>query len=150
VVLIDRYATNVLTWMKVETAEVIAQLPIGQGFESNPHDYLEVDDHRAFVSRYGTNPNPGKEAFDEGGDLLIVDTTRPSIKGRVAIPEDDPNLQPCPSGLTQVGNTVVASLGRWATDFSTVGEGRFVGVSPETNSVVWTVNIDGLYSCGRV
>jgi hypothetical protein len=150
VVLLDRYGTNVVTWMKLETAEVIAQLPVGQGFESNPQDYIEVDDHRAYVSRYATNPNPGKETFDEGGDLLIVDTIKPSIEGRIAMPEDDPSLAPCPSGLTQVGDTVVATLIRWAPDFSKIGEGRFVGVSPATNSVVWTVDVKGLYSCGRV
>ncbi|WP_437839287.1 hypothetical protein [Sorangium sp. So ce1153] len=150
VVLIDRYGTNVLTWMDLETAEVIAQLPVGQGFESNPHDYIEVGEERAFVSRFGSNPAPGAEPFDEGGDLLVLDTKKYTIEGRIALPEEDEGLLPCPSGMTRVGEDVVVSLDRLAADFSREGEGRFVGVSPEQNAVAWTVDIQGLYSCGRV
>ncbi|WP_437493299.1 hypothetical protein WME75_20315 [Sorangium sp. So ce1014] len=150
VVLIDRYGTNVLTWMDLETAEVIAQLPVGQGFESNPHDYIEVDADRALVSRFGSNPTPGAEPFDEGGDLLVLDTAKYSIEGRIALPEERAGLLPRPSEMTRVGDDVVVSLGRLAADFSDVGEGRFVGVSPEQRAVAWTVDIQGLYGCGRV
>ncbi|WP_437948302.1 hypothetical protein WME98_48055 [Sorangium sp. So ce296] len=150
VVLLDRYGTNVITWMDLETAEVIAQLPVGQGFESNPHDYIEVDTDRAFVSRFGGNPTPGVEPFDEGSDLLIVDTRKYAIEGRIALPEEKAGLLPRPSGMARVGDDVVVSLGRLAEDFSEVGEGRLVGVSPEQNAVTWTVDIQGLYGCGRV
>ncbi|WP_437927808.1 hypothetical protein WMF37_00805 [Sorangium sp. So ce291] len=150
VVLIDRYGTNVLTWMDLETAEVIAQLPVGQGFESNPHDYIEVDEGRAFVSRFGSNPAPGAEPFDEGGDLLLLDTKKYAIEGRIALPEEQDGLLPRPSGMTRLGDDVVVSLGRLAADFSEEGEGRFVGVSPEKNAVAWTVDVQGLHGCGRV
>jgi hypothetical protein len=149
-VLIDRFGTNVLTWMKVDTADVLAQLPIGQGFESNPYDYIEVDATRAFVSRYGTNMTPGARPFDEGGDLLIVDTTTPAILGRIAMPEENPQLQPCPAQMNWVGAEIAVTLDRWSADFSMAGEGRFVGVSPQMNSVVWTVDVPGLEACGRV
>ncbi len=151
--LIDRYGTNVLTWMDLATASVLAQLPIGTGFQSNPHDYIEVDGTRAFVTRFGTNPNPGQQAFDQGGDLLIVDaidTSTPAIAGRIAIPEEDPALQPCPDLMTWIGHEVVVTLGRWSADFSQVGDGRFIGVSPGPGSIDWTVNVTGLQSCGRV
>lgn len=149
VVLIDRYGTNVLTWMDVETAEVIAQLPVGQGFESNPHDYIEVNADRALVSRFGSNPTPGAEPFDEGGDLLVIDTTKFAIVGRIAMPEEDERLLPRPSGMTRLGDEVIVTLGRLAADFSDVGDGRFVGVSPAENAVTWTVDIPGLHGCGR-
>jgi hypothetical protein len=148
--LLDRYGTNVLTWMNVATAGVIAQLPVGTGFESNPHDYVEVDAKRAYVSRFGTNPNPGQQAFDQGGDILIVDTTTPAITGRIAIPEENPALQPCPDVMTWMGAEVVLTLGRWSSDFSQVGDGRFIGISPSTNAIDWTVTVTGLQSCGRV
>ena len=150
VVLLDRFGTNVITWMDLETAEVLAQLPVGQGFESNPQDYIEVGADRAFVSRYGSNPSPGVEPFDEGGDLLIVDTKDYSIAGRIALPEEEEGLLPRPSGMARVGDDVVVALGRLAADLSTVGEGRLVGVSPEQGAVAWTVDIQGLYGCGRV
>jgi hypothetical protein len=148
--LLDRYGTNVLTWMNVADASVIAQLPVGTGFESNPHDYVEVDATHAFVSRYGTNPNPGQQPFDQGGDLLIVDTATPAITGRIAIPEENPALQPCPDTMTWIGREVVLTLGRWSADFTQIGDGRFIGVSPTANTIDWTVNVTGLQDCGRV
>src|SRR5690606_24167107 len=81
VVLIDRYGTNVITWADPRSGRVTAQLPVGTGFDSNPQDYLEIDDHLAYVSRFGQNTAPGREAYDEGGDLLIVDTEGPRIIG---------------------------------------------------------------------
>jgi hypothetical protein len=151
--LIDRFGTNVLTWMDLANASVLAQLPVGTGFQSNPHDYVEVDATRAFVTRFGTNPNPGQQAFDQGGDLLIVgaiDTNTPAIAGRIAIPEENPALQPCPDLMTWIGHELVVTLGRWSADFSQVGDGRFIGVSPGAGSIDWTVNVTGLTSCGRV
>jgi hypothetical protein len=150
VVLIDRYGTNVLTWMNLADATVIAQLPVGTGFEANPHDYVDVDGTRAFVSRYGANPNPGQQPFDQGADLLIVDTSKFAITGRIAMPEDDPALQPCPDGMTWIGSDVAVNLQRFSADFTQIGDGRFVGVSPVTGSIDWTVDIPGLQSCGRL
>jgi hypothetical protein len=150
-VLVDRYGTNVLTWMNLADASVIAQLPIGTGFlQANPHDYIEVDATRAFVTRFGTNPNPGQMPFDQGGDLLVVDTKTPAILGRIAIPEENPALQPCPDLMTWIGHEVVVTLGRWSAGFSQVGDGRFIGVSPGAGKIDWTVNVTGLQSCGRV
>lgn len=150
VVLIDRFGTNVLTWMGLASAEVLVQLPIGQGFESNPHDYVEVDERRAFVSRYESNMRPGKEPFDEGGDLLIVDTLAPAIIGRIAMPEENPALLPRPSGIARLGEEVIVTLQRFSLNFDEVGDGRFVGVSPSSNEVVWIIDIPGYTNCGRV
>jgi hypothetical protein len=150
VVLIDRYGTNVLTWMDLANASVLAQLPIGTGFQSNPHDYVEVDATHAYVSRFGTNPNPGQKPFDEGGDILVVDTMTPAIVGRIAIPEENPALQPCPDLMARMGGDVIVTLGRWSADFSQVGDGRFIGLSPGRGAIDWTVNVPGLQSCGRV
>lgn len=150
VVLIDRFGTNVLTWMDLASAEVLAQLPIGQGFESNPHDYVEVDERRAFVSRYESNMRAGREPFDEGGDLLIVDTKVPGIIGRIAMPEEDPALLPRPAGIARRGEDIIVTLQRFSLAFDEVGDGRFVGVSPISNEVAWTVDIPGLTNCGRV
>jgi hypothetical protein len=150
VVIIDRYGTDVLTWMNLADGSVIAQLPVGTGFESDPHDYVEVDSTRAFVTRYGTNATPGKQPFDQGGDLLIVDTSTFAITGTVPMPEDNPALQPCPDGMTWIGGDVVVNLQRLSADFSQIGDGRFVGVSPTKNAVDWTVDVTGLQDCGRV
>jgi hypothetical protein len=44
----------------------------------------------------------------------------------------------------------VVNLGRISPDFSQMGDGRFVGVSPTTNAVDWTVDVTGLQNCGRL
>src|SRR5690606_35822633 len=48
-VLLDRFGTNVVSWIDPATAEVVSQLPVGTGFESNPQDYVEFGE-RAFIS----------------------------------------------------------------------------------------------------
>jgi hypothetical protein len=150
VVVIDRDGTNVITWMNLSSASVLAQLVVGTGFNSNPQDYIEVDATRAFVSRYGTNPDPGQQMYDTGGDLLILNTSNYSVTGRIAMPEENTALLPCPAAMNWIGSDVVVTLQRFSSDFTMVGDGRFVGVSPATNSIAWTVNITGLQDCGRV
>lgn len=150
VLVIDRYGTDVLTWMNLSNASVLAQLVVGTGFDSNPQDYVEVDATRAYVSRYATNPSPGQQAFDTGGDLLILNTSNYSITGRIAMPEENTALEPCPAAMNWIGSDVVVTLQRFSSDFTMIGDGRFVGVSPATNGIAWTVNITGLQDCGRV
>lgn len=149
-VLLDRYGMNVITWLDVTTAAVISQLPVGTGFESNPHDYLEVDANRAFVSRFGANTTPGTQPFDNGSDLLIIDTQTPAIIGSIPMPEEDPQLLPRPDAMNWLGSRVVVTLGRWSADYETVGDGRWVAVSPTTNHIDWTVNVTGFKACGRL
>ena len=55
VVLIDRYPNSVLTWVDPSDASVLGQLHVGTGFSSNPYDYLQVSDTKAYVSRYESN-----------------------------------------------------------------------------------------------
>lgn len=137
VVLVDRFGTNVVTWLDPETARVLAQLPVGTGFESNPQDYLELDERRALVSRWDENPAPGREAFDRGGDLLVIDTVDPGITNAIALPRDD-EFPPRPGGLVMVGETAVVTLERFARDFQSAGEAMLVGVDPSSESVAWS------------
>ncbi len=95
VVLIDRYGTNVLSWVDERTAPSARPAPDRTGFESNPYDYLELEDGRAYIARFGENERAGEQPFDEGGDLLVLDPRRPEILGRVALrAEGDPLPRP--------------------------------------------------------
>jgi len=51
VVLIDPTAPTCSPGWILASAKVLAQLPVGTGFQANPHDYIEVDAARAFVFR---------------------------------------------------------------------------------------------------
>jgi len=147
VVLLDRFGTNVLTWADPATGEVLAQLAVGTGFESNPQDYIELDGERAYVSRWGQNGDSGREPFDGGGDLLIVDTAQIAIVGRIELPGEGA-LPPRPAGMAHVGQDIAVTLQRLALDFATAGESVLVGVSPQVDEIVWEHRLSGLTGCG--
>src|SRR6185369_2040838 len=125
-VVIDRYGTNVVSFLIAETGALLGQLAVGTGFESNPQDYLELDERRALVSRWGENPVPGQKTFDEGGDLLVIDSVGLVIEDRIALPHDD--FPPRPAGLTRLGDQAVVTLQRMSIDIRSMGDGRLVGI----------------------
>jgi hypothetical protein len=146
VVLLDRYGTNVVTWADPVNAKVLAQLPVGTGFESNPQDYIELDATRAYVTRWGVNDAPGKQPFDNGNDVLVLDSSAPSITGSIAMPVEDA-LPPRPSGMVRVRDTVLVVLQRVSKDFSMVGESAIVGIA--NDAIAWEVHVTGLRGCWR-
>ncbi|HET9929893.1 MAG TPA: hypothetical protein VFQ35_04365 [Polyangiaceae bacterium] len=148
VVLVDRFGTNVLTWLDPATARVLGQLAVGTGFDSNPSDYLELDDQFAFVSRYGQNPEPGRQPFDIGGDLLLVDSRAQEIVGSLPF-EATEDLPPRPSGMMRLGDEILVSLVRNARDFSTTGDSELAGVSVSTRRLDFRMRYEGLKHCGR-
>jgi hypothetical protein len=149
VVVIDRYGTNVITWLDPATAHVQGQLPVGTGFESNPQDYIELDATRALVSRWGINGDPNQQPFDIGNDLLVIDTSAPSILASITLPWKD-QLPPRPAGLTQVGASVAVVLQRLADDFSTQGDAEIVRIDPTTLTIVQDLQLSGVSNCGRL
>jgi hypothetical protein len=150
-VLVDRYPNAVVTWVEPATAGVLAQLSVGTGFASNPHDYLEVAADKAYVTRYDSNPHPGSEPNDAGGDLLIVDTERYTITGSIALSQpDDANYLPHPSRLVAVNGEAWVALERFSQDFGDAADARIVGVSPETDAVMWSLDLPGVANCGAL
>lgn len=149
VVLLDRYGTNVITWVDPKSAAVLAQLPVGTGFESNPQDYLELDDTSAYVSRWGQNQDLGKEAFDGGGDVLVIDTSTPKIVGRIEMPAEA-NLPARPSGMTRLGGDVAVTLQRLSLDFTTSGDGVLVGIATDQSAIAWQMPLTGFKTCGTL
>ena len=149
VVVIDRYGTNVITWVDPATAQVQGQLSVGTGFESNPQDYIELDATRALVSRWGINGDPNQQRFDGGNDLLVIDTRKLGILSSIALPWDD-NLPPRPSTFTRVGTSVAVVLQRLSDDFSTQGDAEIVRIDPTSLTKVQTLLLSGVSNCGRL
>jgi hypothetical protein len=56
---------------------------VDTGFSSYPQDYARVTPHKVYVPRYGQNATPGKQPFDAGGDLLVVDPSEMTITGSI-------------------------------------------------------------------
>lgn len=148
VVLLDRFGTNVITWADPKTAEVIAQLPVGTGFESNPSDYLEVSEDLALVSRWGQNAAPGSEDHDDGGDLLLIDLEEHEIVGNLLMPAAD-ELPARPGALSLVDGEVIVTLDRIALDFSETGEATLVGVDTSGEGILWEQTLTGRKACSR-
>jgi hypothetical protein len=147
-VLLDRTNAAVI-WVDPATAKVSSQLSVATGFASNPHDYLEVAPDKAYVTRYATNATPGKQAFDAGGDVLIVDTSTSTITGRIDMTEaDDGTLQPRADRMLLVGSQAWVSLERLSADYSTAGDERLVGIDPSTDAKTFTLDLPNAENCG--
>lgn len=150
-VLIDRYPASVLTWLDLATGRPRAQLPVGTGFAANPQDYLQVAGDLGFVARYEANPQPGREPFDGGSDLLAIDPRGPELVGRVglegALDGDDGGLVATPSRMLLAQGKVVVLLGVLSSDFQSAGDARLAVIDPKTRAIVETIRIDGLQNC---
>jgi len=150
VVLLDRFGTNVITWVDPASAEVRAQLPVGSGFESNPRDYLELSATKAYVPRWGENAEPSEDdPYSQGGDVLIVDPSIPEISGTIALPRES-DQPPRPSSVTLLGRNALVVLQRLALDFASQGDSEIVAVDTDSDEIAWHLVLDGLEGCGRV
>jgi DNA-binding beta-propeller fold protein YncE len=150
--LIDRYAPGVLRFIDLATARVASELSVGTGFNANPQDYLVLDVHKAYVARYQVNANPGRQDWDGGGDVLIVDPSLPAISGRIdllpAMAGEDTQFTPHPARLLQVAGRVFVLLASYANDFLLGGtSSRLVELDPSTDGIVSTLVFDGLRGC---
>lgn len=151
VVLIDRYPNSVLTFVGAASGKVERQISVSTGFGSNPHDYLELSSDRAFVTRYEANPKPGREPYDAGSDVLVIDPRDGSRSGRIDLTTpDDGDFLPRPDHLLRRGDEVWVTLQGLSQDFSKAGDQRIVGIGLADDAVAWTLELTGFKSCGRV
>ncbi len=149
IVLVDRLGTNVVSFVDPKTARVRAQLPVGTGFESNPQGYVEVSAHKAYVPRLGQNARPGRQAFDAGSDLLLLDPSVPEIIGSLPMPVKSGFL-PNPAAVTVFGDSVLVVLQHARPDYSAMAEAEIVAFSGLDESLLYRAPLLGLKNCGRV
>jgi hypothetical protein len=147
-VLVDR-SSSVLTWMDPTTAKVLHQLPVGTGFDANPYDYLEVSATKAYVVRYNTNATPGKEPFDGGGDVLVIDPSKVAVTGSIPLAKpDDGAFLPRPNRIVAVGDVGWVMLERLDASFTPAGASRIAGIDTKTDTIAWTLDLPGAENCG--
>ena len=147
-VLVDRFGTDVLTFADTKSGVVRAQLPIGTGFEANPQGYLELSEHLAFVPRLAENTLPGREPFDSGSDLLVIDPSVPMITRSVPMPRKAGFL-PNPTAVVRLGDDVLVTLRHETADFSDMADSELAAFKSADQSLHYRLPLAGLKNCGR-
>lgn len=151
IVLIDRYPAGVLRFVDLRTARVTAELSVATGFRSNPQDYLLLASDRAYVARYETNSNAGRQAWDAGGDILVVDPSVPAITSRIdlsaALAGESSKFSPHPARLLSVSGRVFALLAAYSDDYTSGTWSRLVELDAQNDSLISTLVLDGLRGC---
>ncbi len=151
IALLDRYPAGVLRFIDLATGQVSAELSVATGFPANPQDYLALSEHRAYVSRYTSNPNPGRQAWDAGADVLIVDPSLPTVTGRIdlapAMQGEAAQFSAHPSRLLSASGRVFVLLASYADDYMSGTSSRLVELDPESDTLVSTLVLDGLRGC---
>lgn len=152
IALIDSYPAGVLRFVDLSSAHLSAELSVATGFKSNPHDYLALSEQHAYVARYQANKNPGREPFDQGADILVVDPSVPSIVSRIdlapALAGESTRFSAHPGRLLRVGERVFALLAAYADDkFTASVSSRLVELDPNHDTLLTTLVLDGLHGC---
>jgi len=145
-VLLDRYPAGVLTWLDATRGEVLAQLSLGVDFAANPHDYLELGPHRAWVTRF--EPHPG---HDEGDDLVIVDPSLPAVVGRIPL-EGAASELPAgslvrPDKLLLAGGQVRVLCSAYSGDFLSSASSRLLSLEPDSGGITGVSTLEGYHGC---
>ena len=142
IVLLDRYPSAVLTWLDVASAKVTGQLSVG--VKTNPHDYVELQPDKAYVSRLDANGGIG-------GDIVVVDPSGRSITRSIdlesAMVGEPADLRPAPHRLLEAQGKVLATLLATTSDHQKTAASRLVELDPKTDSVLSVLVLDGLYEC---
>jgi len=146
--LLDRFPGAVVTVIDGTDFRVIGQIPVGTGFAANPHDLLWLDPGKAYVSRNDANPTPGREPFDGGDDLLVVDLDAGAVTGRIPMtPHADPGLLARPERMVLAGARAWVVLGHLGASFDAAGPGRLVAMDPTADAVDQVVELPGMENC---
>ncbi|OGR11936.1 MAG: hypothetical protein A2341_17215 [Deltaproteobacteria bacterium RIFOXYB12_FULL_58_9] len=153
-VLLDRYPNSVLTLLDPHDFAVSVQLSVATGFAANPHDFVWVGQRKAYVTRYETNPSPGREPFDAGDDVLIVDPLAGRITGRISmatyVDATPHSLQARPDQMTVAKGIVWITLNHLDAGFHNGGQGLVIGVDPATDEVRQVVAIPEVRNCSGI
>lgn len=153
-VLIDRSQAAVITWVDLHTAEVRAQLSVSTGFASNPHDYVPVNAHKAYVPRFAPNLNPGREVFDGGEDVLVIDPSAPEITGRIELSRvllgEAEELRAHPDRALLLGDFLYVLVVVFDVGYQKRADSRLAVIDTRDDHVVAIHRFAGLTSCSTL
>jgi hypothetical protein len=152
--LIDR-GNGVISWLDPATCTVKRQLSVNTGFSANPTDLVSLSGDKAYVPRFEANSTRGKEMFDGGDDLLIIDPAGAKILGRIdmaayAAPVAGKTIQARPDRVLLADGQLFVTLSSQDDSFMNAGEGRVVVIDPMTDKATKLLALPGLKSCSAM
>ncbi len=159
--LIDR-KNSVVTFVDPTSCVPRAQLSVSTGgFKANPRDIISVSAHKAYVTRYESNPTPTDDPsdFDEGNDLLVIDplvvgSAQAAILGRLPLVDyatsvDGVTILARPDRGIFANGKVYVTLGNLSVKF-VPGPGRVVVIDPATDAVTDVVDLPNWKECSGI
>jgi hypothetical protein len=152
VVLIDSAkAAGRVLWVDPQTPAHRRELSVATGFYANPHDYVAVSRTKAYVTRFNANPTPGREPFDAGNDVLVVDPTTPSILASIdmmpALGSDAGAALPRADKIVVAGGRAFVLLGALAATFAAKVPSRLAVFDVATDRIGDVLTLDGFEDC---
>ncbi len=158
IILIDREKA-VLTFVDPTSCTPRAQLSVTTGgFEANPHDVIQVSAHKAYVTRYGSNPAPTGD-LDRGDDVLVIDplardaSQEPILKSisltAFATSIGGATLLARPDRGVLVDGKVYLTLGNLDENF-VAGAARVAVIDTATDAVVDVIDLPDQKGCSAI
>ena len=159
-VLVDR-AKGVLTWVDATTKKATAQLDVSTKFAANPQDCIDAPAGKAWVTRMGVNPKatPAADDFDDGDDVLVIDTAKNAIVGRISLAAatTGTSVLAGPGKATWDGAVFAGAapglsklwvpLAMLSGDFKSAAPGKIAAIQPGDGSVAATLDLPGAKNC---
>lgn len=159
-VVLDRFRVDVITRVGIPGGELVGQLRTHgtsavAGFSSNPQDYLALASDRAWITRFGQNPDAAADASEAGTDVIEIDPTTMARTGAhvdlssFGTTSGETEVLARPSRMLRLGDYVAVGLGLLSADFSASADGVVVLVDP-TDASLTSLTLTGLRNCGTV
>lgn len=151
---LDRSAADpAIVWLSLAGGGVARRLSVATGFQANPHDFVQLSPEKAYVARFGHNHASGKEPFDRGSDLLIVDPRAGKLLGsldlREALGSDAEQNLPRPEQVLVRDGFAYVLLGTLPLrSFTAATSSRLAVVDVTTDEIVSTLVLPDLRGCG--
>jgi hypothetical protein len=159
--LIDR-KSSVVTFVDPTSCVPRAQLSVSTGgFKANPRDIISVSAHKAYVTRYESNPTPTDDPadLDEGNDLLVIDplaagSPQTALLGRIALAAyatsvDGVAILARPDRGIFANGKVYVTLGNLSVDF-VPGPARVVVIDPLADAVTDVIDLPDQRECSGI
>ncbi|RYZ06874.1 MAG: hypothetical protein EOO73_13855 [Myxococcales bacterium] len=154
--LLDRAASaSRVLWLELATGRVARRVDVATGFPSNPHDFVAISSNKGYVARFGHNRDPGRQPFDAGDDLLIVNPSSGELLGTIdlrgALGDDSAAHLPRPDKLVVAGGSAYVLLGTLPLrGFTATVPSRIARLDPETDSIEDVLVLEGLRGCSSM